>query len=164
MREQTWGRTFPLVVMAFNSFEHLYTDRDVTACLARIRAALEPGGRFAFDVQNPDLEWLQRDPDKRWARTEFRHPETGEELVYTTNHIYDPITQICLIRLYYGPRIPGPGRFEQTVMLSQRKFFPAELAALIRAGGFELEARYGGFRGEPLAAGTESQVLVCRAV
>lgn len=162
MRELQLGLRFGLAVMAFNSFEHLYTPGDARACLARIRDALEPGGLFAFDVQNPDLEWLARDPKKRWARTEFCHPGTGEELVYTTNHTYDPVTQICVIRLYYGPRIAGPGRFERTVLLSQRKFFPAELAEMIEANGFELVARYGGFRGEPLVAGTESQVLVCR--
>ena len=162
MRSLRVGARFGLVVMAFNSFEHLYDAEDVRACLGRVREALAPGGLFAFDVQNPDLEWLTRDPDKRWARTEFLHPTSGEALVYTTNHIYDPVSQICVIRLYYGPQIAGPGRFERTVHLSQRKFFPAELAALIDGNGFELVARYGGFRGEPLSAGTESQVLVCR--
>jgi SAM-dependent methyltransferase len=163
MRELSWGQKFPLAVMAFNSFEHLYTDADIASCLGRIRDALAPGGRFAFDVQNPDLAWLLRDPKKRWARTEFRHPETGQELVYSTNHTYDPITQICVIRIYYRPRLTGPGRAEHTVILSQRKFFPAELVSVMGANGFAVEARFGGFRGEPLVGGTESQILVCRA-
>jgi SAM-dependent methyltransferase len=154
---------FPLVVMAFNSFEHLYDRHDVAACLAGVRAALAPGGLFAFDVQLPDLVWLARSPTRRWARTVFRHPETNERLVYTTNHIYDPISQVCLVRIYYRPFVSGPGSREHVVRLSQRKYFPAELEALLDANGFEIRERFGDFAGEPLAAGAENQVLLCAA-
>jgi SAM-dependent methyltransferase len=150
---------FPLVVMAFNAFEHLYTRVEVAACLERIRAHLEPGGRFVFDVQNPNLDWLARDPARRWARTVFRHPRTGRRLAYSTNHDYDHVSQIALIRLYYTP--VGGGR-EKVVHLSQRKFFPAELEALMSHSGFAVERRYGDFAGQPLDGDAESQVLVCR--
>ncbi|HLU68933.1 MAG TPA: class I SAM-dependent methyltransferase [Kofleriaceae bacterium] len=160
MRRFALARRFPLVVMAFNSFEHLYTRVDVAACLARVREHLEPGGRFVFDVQNPNLRWLTRDPDRRWARTLFRHPVTGRRMAYSTNHVYDPVSQIALIRLYYDP-VEGGGR-PRVVHLSQRKFFPAELEALLAHGGFAVEARYGDFSRGPLDGDAESQVLVCR--
>lgn len=154
------GRRFALIVMAFNSFEHLYTDADVAACMSCVRRALSPGGVFAFDVNNPDMPWLQRDPDKRWARTEFRHPGTGARLVYSTNHIYDPLSQICRIRIYYAPARPGPAQ-ERVVHLSQRKFFPTDLAELVAKNGFEVVEHCGDFAGEPLSGAAESQVLVC---
>jgi SAM-dependent methyltransferase len=161
MRRFAFGARFPLILMAFNSFEHLYTRVEVMACLERVRAHLLPGGRFAFDVQNPSLRWLARDPSRRWARTVFRHPRTGERLVYSTNHDYDPVSQIALIRLYYDAPDGDPGR-ERVVHLSQRKFFPAELEALVSFGGFQVEARYGDFAGRPLDGEAESQLLVCR--
>ncbi len=161
MRRFALAARFPLVVMAFNSFEHLYTRVEVAACLERIRAHLEPGGRFVFDVQNPNLRWLARDPHRRWARTVFRHPRTGERMVYTTNHDYDPVSQIALIRLYYGPADGGGS--EKVVHLSQRKFFPAELEALVAHSGFTVEGRYGDFARQPLDGDAESQVLVCRS-
>jgi SAM-dependent methyltransferase len=160
MRRFALGARFPLIVMAFNAFEHLYTRVEVAACLERVRAHLEPGGRFVFDVQNPNLRWLTRDPSRRWARTVFRHPRNGQRMVYTTNHDYDPVSQIALIRFYYGPSV-GPGR-EKVVHLSQRKFFPAELEALLAHGGFTVERRYGDFARQPLDGDAESQVLVCR--
>jgi SAM-dependent methyltransferase len=160
MRRFALDRQFPLIVMAFNSFEHLYTRVDVQACLAGVRAHLAPGGQFAFDVQNPDLHWLVRDPNKRWARTRFRHPETGEQLIYSTSHVYDPVSQIAIIRLHYEP--VDHSRRARFITLSQRKFFPAELEALLHAGGFRVTARYGDFDREPLSAEAESQVLVCR--
>jgi hypothetical protein len=144
--------------------EHLYTRGEVAACLTRVRGRLARGGAFAFDVQFPDLAWLLRDPEKRWARTRFTDPTSGRAMFYSTNHDYDPVSQIALIRLYYEPADGvGPSR---VVKLSQRKFFPAELEALIAHAGLRLVERYGDFAWRTLEqacnAGTppESQVLV----
>jgi SAM-dependent methyltransferase len=161
VRDFALGARFPLVIMTFNSFEHLYTRVEVAACLARVREHLEEGGRFVFDVQNPNLRWLVRDPSKRWARTIFRHPTTGQRMSYSTNHEYDPVSQIAVIRLYYEPADGGSGE-RRVVVLSQRKFFPAELETLVSHGGFAVEERYGDFAGEPLTGEAESQLLVCR--
>jgi SAM-dependent methyltransferase len=161
MRRFAFGERFPLVLMAFNSFEHLYTRTDAAACLARIREHLEPGGRFVFDVQNPNLRWLTRDPGRRWARTVFRHPSTGRRVVYTTSHEYDPISQIVVIQIFYDPAEGEEGRPE-VHLLSQRKFFPAELEALIAANGFAVERSHGDFDGGPLHADADTQLLVCR--
>src|SRR6185503_4555883 len=227
-------------IAAFNVLEHLYTRGEVTACLQRIAAHLTPGGAFAFDVQLPDLAWLQRDSTRRWARTRFTDPTTGRAMVYSTNHDYDPVSQIALIRLYYEPAddepdrragtghpaatptapmradrsprsaVPGEdkrrkGRTEEdgprhpaatptdrtdrspsrvvpgednrrkgrtgedvpttrVVKLSQRKFFPAELEALVAHAGFRVAERYGDFSFRPLDGSAESQVLVCEPV
>jgi SAM-dependent methyltransferase len=172
---------FPLVIAAFNVLEHLYTRGEVAACLQRIAAHLAPGGAFAFDVQLPDLAWLLRDPSKRWAKTRFTDPATGRRMFYSTNHDYDPVSQIALIRLYYEPADePAPaeagrrparsaeGRAHaghvapvRVVKLSQRKFFPAELEALVAHAGFRVTERYGDFYFRPLDGSSESQVLVC---
>ena len=153
------GEKFPLAVAAFNVLEHLYTRGEVDACLRRVAAHLEPGGAFAFDVQLPDLEWLIRDPEKRWAKTRFTDPTTRREMFYSTNHVYDPISQIVMIRLYYDP-VDGKGK-SRVVSLSQRKFFPAELEALVAHADFQVSARYGDFFWAPLGGTAESQVLVC---
>lgn len=150
--------TFPLVIAAFNVVEHLYTRGEVHACLRRVAAHLAPGGAFAFDVQMPDLAWLLRDPLKRWAKTRFTDPTTKRAMYYSTNHDWDPVGQIVMIRLYYEP-VDGKGP-SRVVHLSQRKFFPAELEALIAHAGFRLVARYGDFQGQPLGGTAESQVLI----
>lgn len=151
--------TFPLVIAVFNVIEHLYTRVEVDACFRRVVEHLAPGGAFAFDVQLPDLAWLIRDPDKRWARTRFTDPTTKRAMLYSTNHDYDPVGQIALIRLYYEP-VDGKGP-TRVVKLSQRKFFPAELEALVAHAGMRMVDRFGDFSWQPLAAHSESQVLVC---
>ncbi|HEX4452747.1 MAG TPA: methyltransferase domain-containing protein, partial [Kofleriaceae bacterium] len=151
--------TFPLAIAAFNTVEHLYTRGEVAALLARVASHLGPTGRFAFDVQLPDMAWLLRDPNKRWAKTRFTDPTTGRPMLYSTNHDYDPVGQIALIRIYYEP-LDGKGP-AKIVKLSQRKFFPAELEALVAHSGFRMVERYGDFAWQPLESGAESQVLIC---
>ena len=150
---------YPLAIAAFNVLEHLYTRGELHACLQRVAAALAPGGVFAFDVQMPDLAWLIRDPAKRWAKTRFTEPTTRRAMFYSTNHDYDPVGQIANIRIYYEP-VDGKGP-TRIVKLSQRKYFPAELEALVAYAGFRVVERYGDFAWQPLDGGAESQVLIC---
>ena len=163
MRDFDLGQRFPLVVMAFNSFEHLYTRVEVEACLARVRDHLEDGGALVFDVQNPNLRWLTRDPEKRWARTRFTHPGEKRRYLYTSNHDYDAVSQIAIIRMYYQPldSAGDPDGEERCIVLSQRKFFPAELEALLFHNGFKVLARFGDFAGDPLHDDCDSQVVLC---
>ncbi len=162
-----WGGTgsprslgkFSLVIAAFNVLEHLYTRGELEACLHRVAAHLAPGGAFAFDVQLPDLAWLGRDPNKRWAKTRFTDPSTGRATYYSTNHDYDAVNQIALIRIYYDP-VDGKGP-SRIIKLTQRKYFPAELEGLVAHAGLRVAARYGDFFWGPLDGSAESQVLVC---
>lgn len=153
-------RKFPLVVCPFNTFMHLYTLDDVERFLSVVKRHLRPGGVFAFDLMNPDLRWLSRDPDRRWARTKFRHPRTGERMIYTTNLLWDGPLQVAFMRIYYAP-LARP-RDERVVQLTHRYFFPLELEALLHYNGFRIERHDGDFEGEPLRTESEQQVLICR--
>ncbi|HXU69600.1 MAG TPA: class I SAM-dependent methyltransferase [Polyangia bacterium] len=153
-------RRFPLVICPFNAFMHLYSRQDVERFLEVVRAHLQPGGLFAFDVMNPDLAWLSRDPNRRWARTRFRHPRTGKLTYYSTSLSYDAALQIAFMRIYYEPA--GGGR-TRTIRLTHRQFFPLELEALLHYNGFSVEAHEGGFDGAPLVPESEEQVLRCRS-
>ena len=88
-------------------------------------------------------------------RPRFTDPTTKRPIFYSTNHDYDPVGQIALIRLYYEP-VDGKGP-TRIVKLSQRKFFPAELEALVAHAGFRVVQRYGDFQRRPLDAAAESR-------
>ena len=61
-------------------------------------------------------------------------------------------------------RAPRRASATRVVKLSQRKFFPAELEALVAHAGFRVIERYGDFSFRPLDGAAESQVLVCEPV
>ena len=124
MREISLGRKFPLVLCAFNTFMHLYERTDVERFLSVVRAHLESDGIFAFDVMNPDLRWLSRDSSRRWARTRFRHPRSGERMIYTTSLEWEGPLQIAFMKIYYAPE--AGSRREKVVRLAHRYFFPRD--------------------------------------
>lgn len=164
-RSPALDRRFPLVVCPFNAFQHLYDRRDVELFLAGVRARLAPGGRFVFDVMNPDLRWLSRDSTKRWARTRYKDPHTGEPMIYSTQLVYDAPLQIAFMTIFYEPERGSSSRKRprgHKVSLTHRHFFPRELEALLHYNGFEIERRDGDFGGEALAGTSEQQVLRCR--
>ena len=162
-------RAFGLVIAPFNALMHLYTWRDLRRCFEEARRVLTPGGTFAFDVQLPDLDWLMWDPEERHAVTRFVHPGTGEKLVYSTNHRYDPQTQVCHIRIFYddapprGRKFRPPAKPRKLVRLAHRQIFPEELRLLVDVTGFELGSHTGDFQNIPLNEAMETQVIVCTA-
>ncbi len=151
---------FQLVICPFNAFMHLYQREDVERFLAVVHAHLAPGGLFAFDVLNPHLGWLARDPHRRWARTKFRHPKTGKAMVYSTSVTYDAALQIAFMRIYYAPESGGR---ERIVRLVHRQFFPLELQALLHYNDFTVAAHHGGFLGAELLPESEEQAILCRS-
>jgi ubiquinone/menaquinone biosynthesis C-methylase UbiE len=154
------------VISPFNALMHLYTWQDLLACFREATRVLVPGGAFAFDVELPDLEWLTWDADDRYAVTPFVHPENGARMVYSTNHRYDPETQVCHIRIYYddapppGRRFAAPPQPRRLVHLAHRQIFPEELRLLVATAGLELESHTGDFEGVALGPGVQSQVVI----
>lgn len=143
---------FTLAVAAFHSVQHLYGEVDLQRFLHATRACLVSGGWLAFDVLPPDPRWIERDPLRRWGRTVFRHPLSGQRLVYTTNHRFDPRRRVLHMRLYYQPvddRGHPSGR-ERVVRLCHRQLEPAWVEGLLARTGFRLLACFGGFDGRPV--------------
>jgi SAM-dependent methyltransferase len=148
-------RRFTIALCAFHSVQHLYTDADLLRFLRAARASLAPGGWLAFDVLPPDPDWLTRGDHRRWARTIFRHPSTGQRLAYTTNHRYDGSRRLLEMRLYYQPldeRGRAVGR-ERQVRLHHRQLWPNDVRRLLARAGFRLLGAFAGFDGSALPEG-----------
>lgn len=159
-------RSVDLVIAPFNALMHLYSWKDLGACFREANRVLRKGGEFAFDVLLPDLDWLTWDKDARHGVTKFRHPVTGERMVYSTNHEYDHESQICHIRLYYdlGSRVRPRSEAYKLVHLAHRQIFPEEIRAQLELANFELVSLDGDFLGLSLRAEIESQVVRARKI
>ena len=159
---------FDLVIAPFNVLMHLYRWQELLACFREARRVLVPGGSFALDVLLPDIQWLTWDPVERHSVTYFTHPVTGASMVYSTNHTYDPGTQVCHVRIYYDDAPKRPRAFKpppeprRVVHLAHRQIFPEELRLLIASAGLELESLTANFRTGPLVTGVDAQVAVSR--
>lgn len=154
------GARYPLVICPFNAFQHLYELRSVERFFAGVHAHLAEGGLFVFDLMNPDLKYLSRDPQRRWDRTRYKDPYTKRAMTYSTQLVYDAPLQIAFMTIFHE-RVDGKGRARKS-HLTHRHFFPRELLALVHYNGFRIERREGDFRGGALTADSEQQILRCR--
>lgn len=65
LRARLWEPEFELVVMTGHAFQVLLSDEELRACLAAVRKALAPGGRFVFETRNPAARaWERWTPDR----------------------------------------------------------------------------------------------------
>ncbi len=160
MRELRLGRRFPLVIAPFNAFQHLYDDQDVERALATCRRHLAPGGQLAFDVLLPDVRALARDPARFYRCRPIVHPRDGRRYAYAEAFAYDHARQIQTVTIRFTDLEDPEHVFFSR--LTQRQFFPRELAALLRYNDFEVVSHDGGFAREPIDEATQSQVVIAR--
>jgi len=154
MRSFVLEEPVPLVTIPFSAFLHNLTIEDQTATLAACHRALEPGGRLALNMLNPDLqmiakwndlgpsEWMPYDGwDGYEEQTEFVR---RGQLILTTLRAADEAGEwrTTTFRLRYVNRY--------------------EMQHMLERAGFEVESLMGGFAGEPITESSRHQVWVAR--
>ena len=143
MRDVRLGRRFPLIIAPFNTLMHAYTLREQDATLRRVREHLAPGGRFAFDLYNPNFEVnfgafgvLRLEPE--WSSI------GGEGDLFLLQH-HDPDAQLITSH-YYLDQIDERGVLKrQRSTLTQRYFTRFEVERMICGAGFTQLQLYGDF-------------------
>lgn len=160
-RKFRFARKFKLVFMAFNSMQHLARREDLEGLFACVRRCLAPGGRFIFDVFNPDPRCLVRDPEELLPVAYYDDPAGGGKMLVNEQYSYDRAAQAA--RLVWHYRREKDGKTLKKA-LNLRCFFPEELLALAHYNGFKVAGRYGDFKRKPFTAAAGKQVLVCRPV
>ena len=144
--------TFPFIVMAFHTIQHLIEDQELLAVLRAVRERLTPDGWFAFDVFFPNAAWLARPAGRRFDRIVFRHPRTGQRTEYSVSHRMDEARRALHMFIHYRPIsasgvVAGRGR---VVRLVHRQLPPEAVADLVKQAGLRIITRWSGFHGEPL--------------
>jgi len=142
LRDPPVAGTYPLVIVPFRSLLHMQEDGHRRAALRAVHRLLEPGGRFVFDVFQPDAEdisetqgrWLEREPGI-FERADWDEPRRTLVL-----------------------RVRGNG----TAATLELSWLPVEAwRALLDEEGFEVEELYGWFDRRPWQ-GEEDSIWVCR--
>ena len=158
MRNFDLGRKFALIFIARNSLLHLHSTEDQLAAFAAVRRHLAPGGIFAFDVFNPNVQSLARPAGQRFPIMQVETELFGTLSVEGTND-YDSATQVGRGRWY----ISTPGNPDRWVLpLELRNIFPQELPLLLTAGGFHLKSRAGDLNQTRFDSTSRFQVCLCQ--
>ena len=172
MRAFDLGTAFGLAIIPAGSFQLLLTTADQIACLRCVCQHLSPGGRLAFDLENPNMvamaEWLtqKRGTIQRWPQRDYRHPVTGNGVYSWGSVDYHPSRQASVgwgvteevdeqgvvVRRTYGQP------------MELRYFYRFEVEHLLARCGFEVEALYGDIAKSEFTGSSPSMIWVaCRS-
>ncbi len=141
---------FTLVFVAYNTFFGLVEPGAQAACFHAVARRLTPGGRFVVEAFVPE------EPAPAGRRLEVRSIELDRVVLSVSDHL--PAEQLAFghhVELADG----APVRLRPWKV---RYATPAQLDGMALAAGFEREARFGGWQGEPFTDTSPSHVTIYR--
>ena len=159
MERFTLPRRFERVLLPYNGFYCLLSRSAARRCLRAVRAALEPGGLFAFDVWNGDAiheSGLQPDTPSD-ERLRFEHDGRSWRVFESCRAARG--AQRLDVTYTYAPEGRAAPR---TQLIRQRYYLVDELRQLLNDCGFEAPVLRGNFSGSPFTA--QSNRLVVTAL
>jgi hypothetical protein len=134
---------------------HLYTVSDQDRALACIKAHLEPGGVFAFDVYTPrfgTLGVMHHQGDT------FLEPDGTRTDVFLKQHL-EQINQMVTTTYFVDTIAPDSSLSRNVIELTQRYFSRFELLRWLK--DFRLEIN-GDFEGSRLSDSSQHYVVVAK--
>jgi SAM-dependent methyltransferase len=163
MRSVVLGRSYKLAVCAFNSFLCLLSLDDSLAFLRNAREHLEPDGLLGIEISAFSPEELCDLPGGPALRHDFTRKPLQRTLERFSVSQYNAASQLLQMRLFY--ELYGQeGKLETKRMheLTIRIVGRGELELMLLLAGFEIEAIYGGFEGEPFTADSDHLIVLAR--
>jgi ubiquinone/menaquinone biosynthesis C-methylase UbiE len=159
MRSMPVAGAFDLVICCYNTVQSLLTGDDLAGFFCSVRSIVDPGGVFAFDIMQPDLQYLSKPPRDYPARAVA--DGAGRRLEDRRDHFYDPSSRILAIEhrlIEAGREAAGP---LARMSLEYRQYFTAEIDRALAAAGFAVRRRCGDFDGSLLAPESKKQIFIC---
>jgi SAM-dependent methyltransferase len=152
-------RTFPLILLPFNTFAHLIDPSDARAALGAIRRHLSAGGRVALELPNPVAALCADETGVAFERT-FRDEERGVTVQQFSSLRVDRAA-LCSSILWLYDEIDAAGRVTQTtVPMTLRYFFPSEIALLFELEGLHATNFWGDYDRSPFEENSPTLIAV----
>jgi SAM-dependent methyltransferase len=156
MRDFAFPRRFSAVLAPFSALAMLTEPAERAACLARCRAALEPGGLLLIDLFAPRAAGVPT------FRTSFRLPPRGLLVEKESSEVVDVTARLDHVTYHYKIRDPE-GRLLDEIRVAFRlaRVDRAEIETALYAAGFDAEEVWGDYRQRPY--GPQSERLIVQA-
>lgn len=163
MRTFALDRRFALIIAPFRAFLHNLTREDQLACLQRVHAHLQPGGRFAFNIFHPSLEFMSRHVGPlqgvwRWTATHAL-PDGGHAIRNEANR-YDTVRR-RVFSLHRYEEYDANGELTRTFLhrLEIAMLYEPDVRQLLKDAGFGAVTIHGGFDERPFEHDTDEMVI-----
>jgi SAM-dependent methyltransferase len=171
MRSFRLTERFHLALIPGHAFQHLNTPDDQAACLSCIKGHLHSGGILVVHLDHMNTEnmrWLGGlCGDQRGAfapAEQFRHPDTGHEVLPSRAWVYEPATQTAVVRTAWDVVSPE-GKILRRIErepIPLHCVFRFEMEHLLVRVGFVIEGLYGDFFRHELRDDSPSMIWIAK--
>jgi len=156
--------SFPLVIMAMNTFQVLTEPDDQLACLRAVRELLAPAGELCFDVALPDVGEIMDTLGLVREGDVHVDAERGVTVRHSAWYeAFDPVTHTAEFVLRIDERDAAGAVTTHLRRHRVHLFLPSELRHLLARAGLRVLEATGDFAGGPVRADSERQVYRCGA-
>jgi len=168
MKDFALAAQFRFIAMAYRTFMHLLTPADRRACLETVRRHLSDDGIFVMNSWVPSASYLAavRGASRgRRMQLAGRYPIRGTDITLVHYHAteYDERTRLLTERhLIREVDARGHVLEERVLPLVRTWQTPREVADLLQACGFEVDALYGDFACSPFSAGSTEMIWIAK--
>ncbi len=149
---------FDMIIMSGCTLQYIENIDQIEQCLERVKKHLKPKGVFVFDIYNPSLPLLCRDPEERYYVTSYIDA-FNREVTVEENNIYDTVTQINHITWYYS--VDDTPDYKVDV-LKMRQFFPQEIRHILKKNGWTIDHCFGDFNGNRFSSDSPRQIFMVK--
>lgn len=152
---------FDLIVICFHTLQLLLEDAQLDQAFGAIAGLLTPGGRFAFDIYQPNLEFLATVGPEPYVTRRFADT-TGRDIeVVELNGKYDSESRILSGDWVMRDAATGAAIDVAPIIQRVRQFFPADIDRALTKAGMHWVERFGELDRRPLEPASKRQVYVC---
>lgn len=159
MRRPPVKTDFDVVVCCFNTVQGLLTVDELSRFFGSVARLLRPSGVFAFDIYQPDLEYLAMPRTDRVYRSVT--DASGQCFDLREDYQYDPVSRILTMNQRLVQHGGNSENAVARVEYQYAQYFAEDLARLLTASGFFVRHCYGDFDKSHLTPASKKQVFVC---
>ena len=152
---------FDLIVCCFHTFQALEDEADLAHSFATAAALLAPGGRLAFDIYRPNLDWLTSPWEDSVVTRRFNDSQGRPLHVIESETVYDAETRVLSGSWTLHDSTTGKALPLDPIVQRVRQYFPEDIERLLAGAGLAITNRYGDLSGGPDTADSKLQVYVC---
>ncbi len=158
MTDFSFDRTLNTILLPVNTMQVLLDIEEYEALFSNVHDHLSGDGRFIFQIFNPDLNVMTRDPDEMFEVTEYDDPYGRGKVELKEKTRYDSSTQILHLTWYYYLE----EELQKEIYWKLRILFPKEIDALLKYNGFEVENKYGDHERNDFTDDSGIQLIVAK--
>ena len=149
------NKKYDLIFIAFNSFLHLLTNKDINRCLTQIKLHMHNHTHFIIDVFIPNPLFLYKPKNYKSKVLEFFDSKKKEKVYVEEINNYDPDTDINKITWFFSTN--NEIDYDKR-NFSMRMLFPSTINKLLIDQDFKICNLWGDYDKTKLNEGSKLQI------